>query len=128
MIFVLWSNKKVLDGDASFKEDLYPMFTTSSIEALTQPFVLCYHHVRVGLLIVVVHRTVGAISVVILGWSFGLDLHPIESSCRILTFLRAFNRCCSSCCNSWRLEHIVLTLWYRVPTTLYLDDIVWWLL
>ena len=31
------------------------------------------------------------------------------------------------CCNSLGLEHMVLALWCRVPITLYLEEIAWWL-
>ena len=44
-----------------------------------------------------------------------------------LHFLSALNRCCSSSCNSVGSEHMVFALWYRVPATLYLDGILWWL-
>ena len=87
---------EVLDGDASFKEDLYPMFTTGFLEALTQPFVVRNHHVRV--LDVVVSRIVGASSAVFLSWGIGLDLHPVESP--YLHFVSTSDRCFSSCCNT----------------------------
>ena len=41
-------------------------------------------------------------------------------------FWRAWHRWSSSFC-SCGSEHIVLALWYRVPATLYLVDMVWWL-
>ena len=44
-----------------------------------------------------------------------------------LHLVRALNRCSSSSCNSWGVEHTVDALWNRVPATLYLDGIVWWL-
>ena len=44
-----------------------------------------------------------------------------------LHFLQALYRWSSSFCNSCGLEHTVLALWYRVPATLYLDEMVWWL-
>ena len=37
----------------------------------------------------------------------------------------AWCKCFSSCCNSSGLEQMVLALWWRVPTTPYLDVIVW---
>ena len=89
-IFVLWSHKEVLDGQASFKGNLYPMFTASFLKVLSQPFVVRNHHVRVLVVIVVVSRIVGASSVVFLCWGFGLDLHPVESPCRVLAFCKYF--------------------------------------
>ena len=44
-----------------------------------------------------------------------------------LHFFSAWNRCCSSLCNTSWLEEMVLALWYNVPTTQYFDGIVWWL-
>ena len=44
-----------------------------------------------------------------------------------LHLVRALKRSSSSSCNSWGVEHTVDALWNRVPATLYLDGIVWWL-
>ena len=44
-----------------------------------------------------------------------------------LHFFNALNRCCSSSCNSVGFEHMVVALWYKVPATLYLDGMLWWL-
>ena len=44
-----------------------------------------------------------------------------------LHLLRAWKRCFSSSCNNCGLEHTVFALWYKVPATLYLDGMVWWL-
>ena len=44
-----------------------------------------------------------------------------------LHFLSAWKRCFSSSCNNCGLERTVVALWYRVPATLYLDGMVWWL-
>ena len=44
-----------------------------------------------------------------------------------LHLVRALKRCSSSSCNSWSVEHTVDALWNRVPATLYLEGIVWWL-
>ena len=44
-------------------------------------------------------------------------LHLVKTPCK----------CCSSCCNSLGLEHMVLVLWCRVPITWYFEEIAWWL-
>ena len=77
---------------------------------------------------VVVSWIVGAFSFVILGWSSGHYLHPVKSPSRVLSF-------CDYCKqmiilllqNSWGLEQMILALWWRLPTTIYVDDMVWWL-
>ena len=63
---------------------------------------------------------------VLLGfWLFSFALFMAHMG--YLHFLSALNRCCSSSCNSVGSEHMVFALWYRVPATLYLDGILWWL-
>ena len=58
-------------------------------------------------------------------WLFSLAL--LMAHVGYLHFLRAWHRWSSSFCNSCGSEHIVLALWYRVPATLYLEEMVWWL-
>ena len=58
-------------------------------------------------------------------WLFSITLFMAQMG--YLHFLSALNRCCSSSCNSVVSEHMVFALWYRVPATLYLDGILWWL-
>ena len=88
-IFVLWSHKEVLDGHASFEVYLYPTFAACLLDALTQPFGIRNHHVWI---LVVVSRTVDTSSVIVLGWSLGLDLHSDESPCWVLTFCKSFEK------------------------------------
>ena len=58
-------------------------------------------------------------------WLFILAL--LMAHVGYLHLVRALKRCSSSSCNSWGVEQTVDGLWYRVPATLYLDGIVWWL-
>ena len=58
-------------------------------------------------------------------WLFSLTL--LMAYVGYLHFLRAWHRWSSSFCNSCGSEHIVLALCYRVPATLYLEEMVWWL-
>ena len=44
-----------------------------------------------------------------------------------LHFWRAWHRWSSSFFCSCGSEHMVLALWYRVPATLYFEEMVWWL-
>ena len=126
-VFILWICEEVLDNHASFKVHLYPMFASWLLDVVTQPFGIRNHHVWILVVVSVVSRFVGASSVVVLGWAWVLIFILLRVHAGYLHFVRALNGCCSSCCNSWGLEHVVFALWCRVPTTLYLDDIVWWL-
>ena len=56
-----------------------------------------------------------------------LQLCSVMAHMGYLHFLSVLNRCCSSSCNKVGSEHMVFALWYRVPATLYLDGILWWL-
>ena len=67
------------------KKTCTPMFATSSLAALNQPFVVRSHNVRV--LVVVVARIVGAFCVVFLGWCFGGHVHPVGSPCKVVCIL-----------------------------------------
>ena len=80
----------VLDSHASFKVHLYPMFAAWLLDAFTQPFQIRNHHIWILVVVGVVSRIVGASSVVVLGWSLGLDLHSVESPCRVFTFCKSF--------------------------------------
>ena len=57
------------------------------------------------------------------GSSVLLCLWPMWGTC----IFNALNRCCSSSCNKVGFGHMVVALWYKVPATLYLDGILWWL-
>ena len=69
------------------------------------------------------------VPLILLFWAgaWVLIFTPLRACAGYLHFVRTFYRQSSSCCNSWGLGHIVLVLWCRVSTTLYFDDIVWWL-
>ena len=56
-ILIFWSHQEILDGIASFKVDLLSMFDAYFFQALTQPFIVWYHHV--WFLVVVVARVYG---------------------------------------------------------------------
>ena len=58
-------------------------------------------------------------------WLFILAL--LMAQMGYMHFWRAWHRWSSSSFCSCGSEHIVLALWYRVPATLYLVDMVWWL-
>ena len=103
------------------------MFTTCFLDALTQPFGIRHHHYGFWLLFVLFPELLVPLLLLFLAWSWVLTFTLLRAHTGYLNFVRALNRWCSSCYDSWGIEHIVLALWCRVPTTLYLDDIVWWL-
>ena len=88
--FVLLSQKEALDGHTSFKVHLYPMFTACFLDTLTKAFGIQNHHVRILAVFGIVSKIFNASSVSFPGWSLGLDLHSIESPCRVLTFCKSF--------------------------------------
>ena len=58
-------------------------------------------------------------------WLLDLILMLLKAHAGYLHFVRALFRWSSSCFNSWGLEQMVFTLWYRVPITLNSDGNVW---
>ena len=60
------------------------------LDALTQAFGIRNHHVGILVVIGVVSRIVVASSVIVLGWSLGLNLNSVESPCRVLAFCKNF--------------------------------------
>ena len=66
------------------------MFTACFLDALTQSFGISDHQVLILFVFGVVSRIVGAFSVVVIAWCLGLDLHSVESPCRVLTFCKSF--------------------------------------
>ena len=58
-------------------------------------------------------------------WLFILAL--LMAQMGYLHLVSALKRCSSSSCNTWGVVQTVAALWYRVPATVYLGGIVWWL-
>ena len=61
-IFILGGHQEVFDGLTSFEINLYTMFVTGLLEALTHTFVIGYHHVGLWLFLLLVFSSQLAIT------------------------------------------------------------------
>ena len=89
-IFILWSHKEASDGLASSKVHLYPMFTAYFLQTFTQPFGVRNNHIRSLVVCGITSRVVSASFVVVLVWSFNLQLYSVESPCWVLASCHNF--------------------------------------
>ena len=126
-IIVLGSHEEAFDGLSSFKMYLYPILAACFFDSLTEALMIWNHHVQflivsVAWALLIVYSSLFCSAGF---WLFSFALFMAYMG--YLHFLSALNRCCSSSCNSVVSEHMVFALWYRVPATLYLDGILWWL-
>ena len=83
-ILIFWSHQEVLDGIASFKVDMHPMFAVYFLQDLTHPFVVWDHHV--WFLVVVVTRICGISSIFVVIWTFVLIFTPFRPKQDICIF------------------------------------------
>ena len=123
-IFVLRSHQEVSHGITSFEVDLHPMFVACSFQAFTQPLVIWHHYVRVLVALLVV-----CIVVIFSLWFLWagvciLIFTLFTAHTRYLHLVKTLCKWSSSCCSSSGLEYMVLALWWRVPITLYFDEMV----
>ena len=78
------THKEVFDGKFSFKVHLYPIFSTWSFDAFTEPFVIWNHHVYILVVLVVMSSMFVITSILVLGGCLALDLHYVQGPCWVL--------------------------------------------
>ena len=122
-IFVLGSHQEAFDGITSFEVYLHSIFLASSFRgfhsALYSMAPLCKDFVS----------GCQSCSSCWFLWAgvFILIFTLLRAQAGYLHLVRTFFKWCSSCCNNSGLEHMVLAPWCRVPITLYLELMAWWL-
>ena len=122
-ILVLGSHKEASDGLYSFKEHLNPKFVACPLYSLTKSLMVWDYHVQVCF--VVVLASLGS-SCFVLVCLLGLHSCPFNGPCGVFASCESFEEVFFFL-QQLGVEQTVDTLWYRVPATLYLDRIVWWL-
>ena len=79
VFFILRSHRKASNGLASSKVHLYPIFVAYCLQTLTQPFGIRSNHIRSLAICSVASRVVDTSFVVILDWSFDLELYSSKN-------------------------------------------------
>ena len=124
-ILVLGGHQEVFDGDTSSEVYLYPMFVASSFHTFTKSFVVGYNHIGtfgnlLGCCCCQCFSSFGQVS----SSSFLLYWLLMWGTCTWLGLLKGVS---SSLFNLSGLEQTVFALWCSVPTTLYFEEMGWWL-
>ena len=122
-ILVLGSHKEASDGLSSFKEHLNPKFVACPLYSLTKSLMVWDYHVQVCF--VVVLASLGS-SCFVLVWVLALHSCPFNGPCGVFASCESFEEVFFFFLQQLGVEQTVDALWYRVPATLYLDGIVWW--